>query len=402
MMSIREKRAPSILIVDDEELVLLSLREMFSLESDYFVIAASHPRQALREVERTPLDVVISDYLMPEMNGVEFLKEVMRLQPEAVRILLTGYADKQNAIHAINQAGIYQYLEKPWDNQGLLLVVSNALEKKSLRQQLTEKLTTLDRLVMDHSQLLDRHRLLEQELEMAAQVQRSLLPPRFPQVEGYRFDTVYTPCQALGGDYYDFFARGNDLVILVSDVIGHGAQAALATMLIKGIFQEAASRNGAPLDLLAEMNVKLHRALPEGMYVAASVVCLRPGIPRVELANAGLPFPFVLRAAEKRLDTITMAGTPLGLFPGSSTACHDARDLTLTSDDVLLVATDGIGSIPGTKDELFQDQQLEQCLVELAGNDGGEVIETLVRQAMSFGHHQPLPDDVSLVAITKT
>ncbi len=72
---------------------------------------------------------------MPQMNGIEFLKEVRRLQPEAVRLLLTGYADKENAIRAINEVGLYHYLEKPWDNQAMLNIIRNALEEKSLRQQ---------------------------------------------------------------------------------------------------------------------------------------------------------------------------------------------------------------------------------------------------------------------------
>jgi response regulator RpfG family c-di-GMP phosphodiesterase len=79
-----------------------------------------------------------------EMNGVEFLLELKKIQPQAIRILLTAYADKENAIKAINEVGLYQYVEKPWDNDALLLLVRNGLVHGNLWKQLTEKTRELD------------------------------------------------------------------------------------------------------------------------------------------------------------------------------------------------------------------------------------------------------------------
>ena len=98
-------KTPSILIVDDEDMVLSSLRGVFTLQTDYDIHEANTPKNAIELIGRTPIDVVISDFLMPEMNGIELLKEVKKLQPETVRLLLTGYADKENAIKAINEVG---------------------------------------------------------------------------------------------------------------------------------------------------------------------------------------------------------------------------------------------------------------------------------------------------------
>jgi response regulator RpfG family c-di-GMP phosphodiesterase len=95
---------------------------------------------------------VITDYLMPGMNGIQLLARAKELQPEAARILLTGHADKQSAIQAINDVGLYQYLEKPWDNAQLLLVTQNAIERTRLLRTLNEKITELD---WAHSNLKD-------------------------------------------------------------------------------------------------------------------------------------------------------------------------------------------------------------------------------------------------------
>ena len=403
-MSAAENRAASILIVDDDELVISSLRGVFSLQTDYNVQEATDPKKAVELVERTPFDVVISDFLMPQMNGIDFLKEVSRLQPDAVRLLLTGYADKENAIRAINEVGLYHYIEKPWDNQAMLMIIRNALEEKSLRKRLSEKVSALDKLLTEHGELSDRTRSLERELEMAARVQRSLLPESLPTLEGFAFANLYQPCAALGGDFYDFSIDKRGVKIIVSDVIGHGVQAALTTMLLKGIFQEAASSATGPVELLEDMNGRLHRIMPEGMFAAASVIFLEPQNPSVHFANAGLPYPFVLRASEKRLDEIALAGPPLGLFgegsPGRPVQ-FETRGLTLEKGDVMLSGSDGIGSITGENDEMFEDRQMRQVLTELAGRDGGKVIEGLMDGAMAFGNGRPLPDDVNIVAITR-
>ena len=87
---------------------------------------------------------MITDYLMPVMDGITFLSRCKEVQPQAVRVLLTGYADKENAIKAINTVGLYQYIEKPWDNEHLLMVVKNGIEKRLLIRALEKKIAELD------------------------------------------------------------------------------------------------------------------------------------------------------------------------------------------------------------------------------------------------------------------
>jgi len=394
-------KPPVVLLVDDDELVLASLRGVFALQTNYHLIAHTDPRDALRAAEGTPVDVVISDFLMPGLNGIDFLRALRDRQPEAARILLTGYADKENAIRAINEVGLFQYIEKPWENEGLLLAVANALDGKSLRRELADKVRALSRLVSEHDVLSDRHRFLERELEMAARVQKSLLPSAFPSLPGYRFASLYRPSEALGGDFYDVVTRPDGLSILVADVIGHGLQAALSTMLLKGIFQESAPEAPDPVELLSDMNAKLNRILPEGMYVAASVLWLGPERERFTLANAGLPYPFLLRAASKQVDEIPLGGPPLGLFGGRGLTPYEARDIAVDPGDVLLMGSDGLGSVPGAEGQYFEDTHLRASLAELTGRDGEHVVQELFERATSFSRGQKFPDDVHLLAVTR-
>ena len=137
-----EKEPPVILLVDDEEMILTSIKSFFAIETDYDVLTYTSPVQALQDLDGKikSVDLVISDYLMPEMDGISFLAEVKKRFPLVPRILLTGYADKENAIKAINNVGLYQYIEKPWDNDDLKMVIRNGLEKTVLLKQLEEKI----------------------------------------------------------------------------------------------------------------------------------------------------------------------------------------------------------------------------------------------------------------------
>lgn len=139
----------TILLVDDEEMVLTSIRSFLAIETDYNVHTFTSPIKALLELERLNIDLVISDYLMPEMDGITFLGRVKEKRPQVPRILLTGYADKENAIKAINDVGLYQYIEKPWNNDDLKLIIRNGLEKTILLRSLEEKIREVERAQME-------------------------------------------------------------------------------------------------------------------------------------------------------------------------------------------------------------------------------------------------------------
>ncbi len=152
----RDGRA-RVMIVDDEEMVISSVRAFLELETPYEVRTFTDPQEAAAFAAGSPVDVAVSDYLMPKMNGIHLLARIKELQPEASRVLLTGHADKQSAIEAINQVSLFQYLEKPWDNEQLLLVIQSGVERARLFRELRSKVEQLD---SAHSNLKDVQRRL--------------------------------------------------------------------------------------------------------------------------------------------------------------------------------------------------------------------------------------------------
>ena len=121
----------TLLFVDDEPNILKALKRLFR-STEFTVLMAENGEEGLQILEQNPVDLVISDMRMPQMDGAEFLSRVAERWPDTVRILLTGYADLESTIIAVNQGKIYSYCSKPWEDNDLKTLVNNALEKKRL------------------------------------------------------------------------------------------------------------------------------------------------------------------------------------------------------------------------------------------------------------------------------
>jgi signal transduction histidine kinase len=136
----------AIICVDDEEIVLRSLQEQLKLSfgKDYDIAIASSGKDALAiiaELQENNVDValVISDQIMPGMKGDELLIQVHTYYPKTMTVLLTGQADTQAIVNAVNRANLYRYIPKPWDETDLILTVSEALRRYTQEQQLEAK-----------------------------------------------------------------------------------------------------------------------------------------------------------------------------------------------------------------------------------------------------------------------
>lgn len=148
-----------ILAVDDEKMVTSAFKTLFKVEGYTDVNLFNSPQEALDFLADNKPDLIISDFIMPEMNGLEFLREAKKLYPEVSMILLTGYADKENAIKAINEVGLYKYIEKPWDNDDLLMNVRNGIERSHLLENLRNKISELEdakKQLQDYSENLEK------------------------------------------------------------------------------------------------------------------------------------------------------------------------------------------------------------------------------------------------------
>lgn len=129
-----------ILLVDDEESILKSLKRLLRIAPCSFggktypldVEAYTSAKAALARAREEDFDLFISDYRMPEMDGIEFLKAAKQIQPDAARLILSGYADLNALIRAVNEVGIERFIGKPWNDYELLAAIAQALAHREL------------------------------------------------------------------------------------------------------------------------------------------------------------------------------------------------------------------------------------------------------------------------------
>ncbi len=157
----------AILFVDDEQSILNSLARLFR-NSAYRIMTASSAGEAWKILKDHPIHVIVTDYRMPGINGVELLKRVKMVYPGIIRIMLTGYADTAAVMEAVNQGAVYKFIAKPWNDDELRLAVRLALaqydlmaENKRLKDDRTEQIKNIDKL----SKFINQSRLADQMLE---------------------------------------------------------------------------------------------------------------------------------------------------------------------------------------------------------------------------------------------
>ena len=126
-------KLPSVLVIDDELRSVEALERI--LEDDFNVLKATSVREAEAILAEETVQVVLCDQRMPGVTGVEFLKTVRERWPEAVRMIISGYTDAEDIIQGVNEAGIYQYVTKPWQPENLTLTLKNAIRLYDLQRQ---------------------------------------------------------------------------------------------------------------------------------------------------------------------------------------------------------------------------------------------------------------------------
>jgi len=165
-------RKPAILFVDDEINVLKSLNRLLWNE-DYEIVTESDVEKALERLKNRTFQIVVSDYRMPKMNGLMFLKKVRKISPDSLRIILTGHADIDITLRAINEGHVYKFLTKPWDSQSLIMQIKDAVEFQNVLQErnaLEEALVEKNKELTDINENLER--LVEERTQQLLQAEK--------------------------------------------------------------------------------------------------------------------------------------------------------------------------------------------------------------------------------------
>ena len=235
------------------------------------------------------------------------------------------------------------------------------------------------------------------ELELAQWVQQNLFPDEPPSGEGWDASAHFLPATELGGDLYDFFELGEGVLgVAVGDVLGKGVPAALFGAFVSGSIRARAMERRAPGDLMTRVNRTLRKRGAEGYYCTVAFAVFDFPKQRMILANSGLPYPLVYRAAARRVETIELAGLPLGTFAG---ATYEERVVPLAAGDVVVFYTDGLTDARRDGEDYYGAARLAAQMEAGATGTAAELGERILSDVDAFLGEAPRADDLTLVVV---
>ena len=235
------------------------------------------------------------------------------------------------------------------------------------------------------------------ELELAQWVQQNLFPEDPPTGAGWDASAHFLPATELGGDLYDFFELGEGVLgLAVGDVLGKGVPAALFGAFVSGSIRARAMERRGPADLMTRVNRTLRKRGAEGFYCTVAFAVFDFPHRRMLLANSGLPYPLVYRAADGRVETIELPGLPLGTFANTT---YEEREVALAPGDVVAFYSDGLTDARRDGEDYYGEARLAAQLKAGASGTAAEIGERILSDVDAFLGEAPRADDLTLVVV---
>jgi len=340
-----------VLFVDDEANVLSSLQRNL-IREPYRKIFAGSGAEALEVLAREPVQVIVSDMMMPEMDGPTLLRKVREDYPDMVRMVLSGTADVQSMVKAVNTGEIYRYVTKPLDqNSDFRVIVRQALEYARMRADQRRLVVDLE---MRNQELRQWQERMAREMDVAARLQTRLLSTTPLFAEGCDVRVAYRPSLQIGGDFFDVFDLGNGrLAVCVGDVAGHGVAPSMIAVLLKAIVADVLRMMADishPSAVCQEINRRFREQVSDpDVYATLCLAVLDADAGVWRVLNCGHPAPLLLAAVDngRAVAFSARGGLPLGIdarqLEGPLAYCEgDEVIVPVCPGDRLFLYTDGI------------------------------------------------------------
>ena len=376
-----------ILVVDDEPRNVKILQIHLQARG-YTVLSAGDGDEALEIILDEMPDIILLDINMPKLDGFAVVERVRIDEKTAFIpiIMITAMRDtEENRIKAL-EAGADDFIEKPFNSFEVLARIKSLLRIKAY-----------------HDTLEEHNKRLEAELQMARSVQEIIIPQNgIQEIAGCRIASYCSPTLAVGGDFFDIWEIADDCVgILISDVMGHGASAALVTVFIKTVLAEHREHvENNPADLLHILNTRFNDIISSRLYMFATAFCGVFDLTKKQLvcSNAGHPAPFLQHGSQSKCERITdkHTGNGLGIQSDSDYQnCYYPFDKASRA----FLYTDGAYEVKNRGGEAFSIEKLENVITKCKDDSPSELIQSVSNSITEFTEGSPNEDDLTLIAI---
>lgn len=396
-----------ILIAEDEQIPRRLLR--FQLEQwGHTVVTAENGRQAWELLQTHDCQLVITDWEMPEMSGIELIHKIRETERAGYIyvILLTSKSEQASLVTGLT-TGADDYLTKPVNKDELKARLQPGLRIIGLEHRLAER----------HRELENRNRLLadvngkmKSDLDAAAQIQQAFLPGRDQDIPGIKFTWHYSPCSELAGDMLNVLHLDDDHVgVYMLDVSGHGVQAALMALTAcryLSSHKDASSvlweredgstdyRLRSPAAATEQLNARfVAQSLTEQYFTLVyGVLNHRSG--EFRYAVAGHPAPVHLNSPDHSA-YLPGDGMPIGIIETD----YEEHSIHLEAGDRLIFYSDGVTECMNVADELFGGKRLLQSLRNQTDDSLETTLSNILGNIQTWCGEVPFHDDISILAL---
>jgi phosphoserine phosphatase RsbU/P len=370
----------TILVVDDSPVNLQVLVRTLQA-SGHRILAARSGKSALEIAAKARPDLVLLDVMMPEMDGFEVCRALKARAEtrEAVVIFLSALGDVAEKVSGLS-IGAADYITKPIQAEEVLARVAGHLTRQYLERELRRSRDRLDR-----------------ELANAADMQRRLLPPRMPVHPRVEFAAFYQTSRHAGGDYYDVIPLGDDRFgVVVADVSGHGAPAAIVMAMIRAVLHTCGPMLADPPAVLQHLNRHFEFLWDSAMFATAIYGVLDVERRTWRSIRAGHPPPLLVRPGAP-VSIVASGDTRMLLF--GELGALEAEEQQLAAGDRLVFYTDGLTDRQGADGQFYELDRVSATLERSAALTPASLLERLVIDVEAFTGGREAEDDQTVLAV---
>ena len=381
------EESAKILVVDDEPCNVKILQIQLETRG-YTVLTAGDGADALEIIADEPPDLILLDINMPKVDGFEIVKRVRtdkRIEFIPI-IMITALRDTYENRIKVVEAGADDFIEKPFNSFEVMARIKSLL-----------------RIKFYHDRLEQHNSRLAAELQMARTVQDILIPQNGSQeIAGFSVASHCSPALEIGGDFFDLWAVDeNRLGVLISDVMGHGASAALVTVFIKTVVSEHREKIGDdPAHLLHILNTRFNTIISSHLFMFATAFCgvFDQNKEQLICANAGHPMPFLQHTRQSTYELITHEHTGNGLGI-SCESVYENCHYPFNALSRTFLYTDGAYEVKNPHGEQFTAEQLQNTISTCDVETPEDLIQQVSQTITDFTNGHPNEDDLTLIAI---
>jgi sigma-B regulation protein RsbU (phosphoserine phosphatase) len=389
-----------ILFVDDDTELLTTYELMVRKNCE--VYTASNAEEGLERIHSEgPFAVVVSDFHMPGMNGIQFLNEVKNISPYSVRIILTSSDDIMTASYAVNESNIFRFLTKPIEKNKLLLAIDASIEQYRLVKaelELNKKLT-------------EAYEKIKQDLEAAAKIQQRLLPQKKINLSGLEFNAKFIPSVFLSGDNFNYFNLDNRHIgFYLLDVSGHGVSSAMHSFALSNYITPDVSKNSplkfynpkkasydllGPSDVIKNLNERFLTKGSNTNYFTMVYGIIDLMTHELNIIHAGHP-PSILIRRNGDIEVLYQKNFPVGIL--SDVEFYD-KQIQFENGDKIFIYSDGVTECKSKSHKYFSEERLIDFMSKNKFKNSIELLNDLEQELRKWHIEENFHDDITFFMI---